>query len=163
MRNLTQPELAEASRLSIKMIQKVEYGQTNPSTDTMDAIAKALNCQPGELMRPMSGNNMEAPKSKTVGDMTPEELVEKIASVSSRASDLELARLKKENAELMEYLPSEFLTERPKVQDWQSGLARFFLTGNREYLKSVRKDVRESVLAALRFHKLSPAAKASQK
>ena len=38
----TQSDLAEKSRLSVKMIQKVEYGQTSPSTDTLDAISKAL-------------------------------------------------------------------------------------------------------------------------
>lgn len=41
-RGWTQAELAEKARLSVKMIQKIEYGATSPSTTTLDAIAGAL-------------------------------------------------------------------------------------------------------------------------
>ncbi len=45
----TQPELAEKAGLSPKMIQKIEYGQTNPSTNTLDKLSHALGVPLTEL------------------------------------------------------------------------------------------------------------------
>jgi len=47
----TQDDLAETCDLSVKMIQKIEYGKTSPSLDTIDKLAKALSTSPGELFR----------------------------------------------------------------------------------------------------------------
>lgn len=49
--DLTQAQLAEASGLSLKMIQKVEYQQAWPSPDTLSKIAQALQCKPWELLK----------------------------------------------------------------------------------------------------------------
>lgn len=47
--NLTQAELAEKADLSVKMIQKVEYGSVSPSTETLDKLANALNVDVDDL------------------------------------------------------------------------------------------------------------------
>jgi transcriptional regulator with XRE-family HTH domain len=52
-RGLTQPELAEAANLSVKMVQKIEYGNTNPSTKTLDCLSTGLKCHPSELLAPI--------------------------------------------------------------------------------------------------------------
>ncbi len=41
-RKWNQAQLAEACDLSIKMVQKIESGKTNPSSNTLDAISKAF-------------------------------------------------------------------------------------------------------------------------
>ncbi len=41
-RDWTQAELAEACDLSLKMIQKLEYGKAAPSPETLDKLSKAL-------------------------------------------------------------------------------------------------------------------------
>lgn len=146
---------------SVRGYQKYEQGESSPSPDILDRFAKVLGCEPWQLVAPPPG---EITKGMTVADMTPKELEELVsrASKPDGAANMEVASLKKQNSELMEYLPEEFSAGLPKVQDWQIGIARFFLTGNREYLKGVRKDLRDSILAAFRFHKLLPA-KAPQK
>lgn len=40
---LTQEALAEKAGLSIKMIQKIEYGQTSPTPETLDKVSAALS------------------------------------------------------------------------------------------------------------------------
>lgn len=45
----TQADLAEKADLSLKMIQKLEYGKTNPSTGTLDALSKALRVNLSEF------------------------------------------------------------------------------------------------------------------
>ena len=45
----TQADLAEAADLSVKMIQKIEYGKTSPSTETLDVLVKHLSTTHAEL------------------------------------------------------------------------------------------------------------------
>jgi transcriptional regulator with XRE-family HTH domain len=46
---MTQNELAEAADLSLKMIQKIEYGESAASPETIDKLAAALKCTPSQL------------------------------------------------------------------------------------------------------------------
>lgn len=131
-----------------------------PRGENLQKMAKAVGLTVAELWKDPT-KELPAP-AKTVGDLTPDELVEKLSGISRR-DDLELARVLKENKELMAYLPSEFAIERPKVEPWQRGLACFFLTGNREYLKDVKEEVRKSVLSALRFYELHPKKKVARR
>lgn len=49
--SLTQKQLAEKSGLSFSMVSKLESGeQTNPSFETLEKIAKALDINPGLLL-----------------------------------------------------------------------------------------------------------------
>lgn len=48
--NLTQEELAKASSLSTRTIQKIERGQMNILLTTVDRIHKALGCKYGDLL-----------------------------------------------------------------------------------------------------------------
>jgi len=82
---------------------------------------------------------------------------------SDRLSNLETRLEQIENFSQANPVPREISVAWQKAEEWQRDLARFFLTGNQQYLKSVKKEVRENILAALRFHKLSPSSKASQK
>mgnify|MGYP003634480722 FL=1 len=47
---LSQEELTENSGLSLRTIQRIENGETQPTGDTLKRIAKALNVTPNELM-----------------------------------------------------------------------------------------------------------------
>lgn len=47
----TQPRLAEKADLSLKMIQKIEYGKTSPTLETLDKISYALHAQVADLFR----------------------------------------------------------------------------------------------------------------
>jgi transcriptional regulator with XRE-family HTH domain len=48
--NLTQSELAERADISFRMVQKMEYGQTWAAANTLEKVARALNCELWELM-----------------------------------------------------------------------------------------------------------------
>ena len=47
---LSQEELTENSGLSLRTIQRIENGETQPTGDTLKRIAKALNVTPNELV-----------------------------------------------------------------------------------------------------------------
>lgn len=47
---LSQEELTENSGLSLRTIQRIETGETQPTGDTLKRIAKALNVTPNELV-----------------------------------------------------------------------------------------------------------------
>lgn len=85
---------------------------------------------------------------------------------TDRLSGLE-ARVDKienfENLSQINRVPDDVAADWRKAEEWQRDLARFFLTGNQKYLTNVKKEVRENILSALRFYKLTPSAKASQK
>ncbi len=51
-RGLTQQELAEATDLSVAMISMLERHQRTPHLTTLDALAKALKVEVGDLFEP---------------------------------------------------------------------------------------------------------------
>lgn len=53
-KDLTQEELGEKANLSYKFIGEIERGQTNPSFDTLAALAKALNINISQLFEETS-------------------------------------------------------------------------------------------------------------
>jgi transcriptional regulator with XRE-family HTH domain len=46
---MTQPQLAEATDMSVEWVRRIENGGASPSFDTITALAKALNVRPHEL------------------------------------------------------------------------------------------------------------------
>lgn len=70
LKHWTQAHLAEAANLSVQMIQKIEYGRTNPSTETLDDLSRALECHPSALLADVEGTPLsqfisETPNPKT--------------------------------------------------------------------------------------------------
>jgi transcriptional regulator with XRE-family HTH domain len=53
-RNLTQQQLAEASGLHVQQISDLERGRGRPRIDTVEAIAKGLRVDAGQLLVPAS-------------------------------------------------------------------------------------------------------------
>lgn len=53
-KGLTQEELGEKAELSYKFIGEIERGQTNPSLDTLSALAKALDINISQLFEESS-------------------------------------------------------------------------------------------------------------
>jgi len=49
-RAMSQEALAEESKLSLRTIQRIENGQSNPTGDTLKRLANALNVSPDELI-----------------------------------------------------------------------------------------------------------------
>ena len=60
-RDWTQANLAEKAELSVKMIQKLEYGQTNPSAKTLDTLSRALGEPVGALFAAQGGSITDLP------------------------------------------------------------------------------------------------------
>lgn len=56
---MTQNELAESAKISIRAVQRVEGGERAPRGSTINAIAKALNCSIDELYRDPRLENFE--------------------------------------------------------------------------------------------------------
>lgn len=54
-RGWTQADLAEDCGLSVKMIQKIEYGKTSPSLETLDLLVSSLKTSQSELFREEKG------------------------------------------------------------------------------------------------------------
>jgi len=50
-RKLSQERLATKARLSVSYISMLERGQRSPPLDTLEALAKALNVSPLDLLR----------------------------------------------------------------------------------------------------------------
>ena len=46
----SQDDLAEYSQLSLRTIQRIENGETEPRGDTLKRLAKALNVTPDEMI-----------------------------------------------------------------------------------------------------------------
>ncbi|TVQ13838.1 MAG: XRE family transcriptional regulator [Balneolaceae bacterium] len=58
-RGFSQEKLAEAADVSLRTIQRLESGETEPRGDTVIRIAKALDIPPGDLLQSMfSGPGM---------------------------------------------------------------------------------------------------------
>jgi len=49
-KGMSQEILAEASGLSLRTIQRIENGETNPAGDTLQRLSAALNVNPDELI-----------------------------------------------------------------------------------------------------------------
>lgn len=59
-RELTQAELAEKADISLKMIQRMETRKVNPSFETIDKVAKALDVSVSDLFSVSSGGLIPA-------------------------------------------------------------------------------------------------------
>ena len=49
-KGMSQDVLAEESGLSLRTIQRIEYGETNPTGDTLKRLSNALNLNPDDLI-----------------------------------------------------------------------------------------------------------------
>lgn len=70
-RGLTQEALAERSELSYKFVGEVERGSANPTLDTLDRLARALEIGIGELIpagQPLSAATVSASDYAIVRD-----------------------------------------------------------------------------------------------
>lgn len=86
---MTQAQLAEKSELSVKMIQKLEQGKTNPSTKTIGVVAKGLRVSVSELFVSEKELQKSLEKPQTTND--PSKLASAIA--------LELSKLAPKSVE----------------------------------------------------------------
>lgn len=81
----TQADLAEKADFSVKGIQKIEYQATNPSTEALDKLAKALGVSVSELFE---GSK---PRSKPTDLHSAGALLTKLADLSPMRRALALA------------------------------------------------------------------------
>ena len=64
LKNLTQEQLGERAGLSGKFIGEIERGNGNPTVDTLDKIAKALDTSLAQLLTESEEDEMLAQLSK---------------------------------------------------------------------------------------------------
>lgn len=145
-RNLTQAALAEKADLSVKMIQKIEYGQTSPSPETMDKIAAALDVSVGELyghgQTQISEDQLKSAIHSAVR-----------SALGPPPADLENARLKARISELesqINLLPETFWTAWRIANEPVRAVFLYLLIGEKEYLDQVPSPVRKMLLGIRR-------------
>ncbi len=75
--DLTQEALAEASRLDVRFLRRVERGAVNLRFDTIVRLAEALGVEPGALLRrvkapaPKAGRPRKTVRSRRSGPSSP--------------------------------------------------------------------------------------------
>lgn len=145
---LSQKELAEIIGTSPIHLNKLLKGERRISkSDVLKKIAEAFNCDEVDLFRPLEEGLVSFFKD----------------SISFRSASRSRRKLRHPIEAASGSVPEEVIQAWPKVRPWQRSVALFFLTGEKEHLKGLRKDLRENLLAALRFHQIHLTDKAPRK
>ena len=85
---LSQADLARRIGRSIQLIKSVETGRSGVSVEVLTAMAGALNCEPGLLVRPLNPPEVDPAVDRWVDKMlanAPEHLPEEVARRVSAA------------------------------------------------------------------------------
>ena len=95
-RGLTQLRLAEKANISRSYLAGVEAGNYNPSLDTLNSIAAALNMNPSELLGDISPTALTKEKAapKTERDPLTTELIALLDTLDQSQKEFLLAQIR---------------------------------------------------------------------
>ena len=138
-------ELARRARMPHPTLRDILAGISPGREENRKAIAEALGCTMADLYVDPSKS---APRmEKTVGELTPDELVQKIVYITKQ-------ELTSGERELL------YAWSGAGNEPYRRGLAMFFLTGDQKHLMEVPIEFRRKILAGLDYFGMNPSKKA---
>ncbi len=135
-RRWTQAQLAEYSDMSLKMIQKIEYGKVAPTPETMDKLAKALEIDVFKFYEDTEPPKHDRdPRPKTP---SPIDENEPYITIPEDETNIRYLAAPEREAEILQEL-GIVLHKYSKASQIQRLIALYVLTGRESFLTQYEK------------------------